>query len=286
MKHQHLLASLWPLLAACAAASGDSLSPPSERSTTVNSATMHHPDPPPPRYDGPPSDDPSPEPAACSGGPTPTVFLRSLASSLTGFALSATHVYWSDAIFGIYRQPKAGGDNERVAEEHSSGNRVLSIVGSQLYWSRYPTLYRMPLEGGTEPVLLAGDVTGAWSVRGSTLYYMSDPSGTIVGAAAGIGELRSVPISGGASRLIAADQWSSSALAADTTGIYWYPDLSRSEPRGHAHVVVTSSALQKYSFASNSVLEYATMAPGVHLVQTVGERVIASDSVSVWSSTT
>ncbi len=215
----------------------------------------------------PPVGSPSPPPRACPGGIEPTFLLKSV--QLNGFVLGSAEVYLSESD-GVWRVPKAGGYERVVYENSNYALRVLGNDSEALYWSsppsysRPPSLYRLPFENAGEPRVLVDDASNTWTLSGSQLYYLSSS-----------GQLRAIPTIGGDSTLLADGSWTSEALAADATGIYWYSDPSGTE----------QGAISKYTFATGSVTAFAPVAGGARFVQTTGDRVLWADANGVWSST-
>jgi hypothetical protein len=216
----------------------------------------------------PPVGSASPLPRACPGGRAPAFLVQTGTGVLGSFAVGASDVYWSEPS-SVWHVPKAGGTALPVIEGDAP-SRVLGSDAEALYWSRRPVwssppaLYRLLLESGAEPLRIADDASDAWTVSRSQIYYLS--SG---------GQLRAVPTAGGASTLLADGPWSSQALAADATGIYWYadPPSAAAEP------------LSKYTFATGSVTAFAPVTGGARFVQSAGGRVLWADAAGVWSST-
>jgi hypothetical protein len=204
--------------------------------------------------------------------------------------LTPTHVYW----FGdrIYRAPKSGGPPEKVVDMDRSAGGV-QIAPPLLYLWSFPTISRVPLDGGVpEPLVTNASEGLSWIAVGSQLYYFSNPSRSGQGGAAGMQqftlELRSVPSAGGPSLLLADEQWAGYGLAADATGIYWYHDPLYADPLGAsgASALEHIGELRKYTFATGAVSVLMQTRTIVSELVVASGRMVWVDGDDVWSATT
>jgi hypothetical protein len=245
---------------------------------------------PPPPFDSP--DDPSvvfdstPAPEACPGGPTPGTFATDAERGLRSIALSPTHLYWSTNA-GIHRRLRSGGADEKVID--LDGATPLSIDGSMLYWVTAPTIWSMPLDGSSGPARLVEDVIGpsSWAVSGSRLVYLAeigndpvrpDPRGPDY-------QVRAINLPGGEPHLLARYQSSTTPLAVDETGVYWFEGSACSLP-ARATDARPAASISKYTFATESISTLTTLAPLPDFLRAKGGRVVWADAAGIWSVAT
>jgi hypothetical protein len=224
----------------------------------------------------------TPRPEACAGEAEPEVVAFDPDDGIIDIASSPTHVLWSTRQ-GLYRRAKAGGAPELLAAlELPVGNFI--IDGASIYWVEFPSLYAMPLDGSSVPARIVGDVMTplAFLPHGSQLYYFSmDPSSTIPGEpCSGDSRLVAVPSTGGPAEILAHNHSTHSPMAADDTGIYWAADVPCVDDINFK----PTHTIEKFSFATRSVTQFATTNGYPDSIRTAAGRVLWLDEGGIWSA--
>lgn len=212
-------------------------------------------------------------PPVCPAG-QPSVFDSELGGRIRRIALGPNDVYWYgwDA---IYRIPKAGGTSQKLTDVEDGGAGLFAD-GSNLYWSRYPSLFSIAMEGGNGPMPLVQDATEtvSWTAKGSNVYYLARPTDP---QSRFPYDLRSAPSDGGPGTTLAPVQAETLELAADASGVYWYSVDYDGE------FAVHSMEIQKYSFATGAVSPFAPVQERSEFLQVAGDRVLWFDTTQIWS---
>ena len=224
----------------------------------------------------------TPRPEACAGGAEPAVVAFDADDGIIDIASSPTHVLWSTRE-GLYRRAKAGGAPELLAALELPVSHF-SIDGASIYWVQFPSLYAMPLDGSSAPARIAGDVMTplAFLPHGSQLYYFSmDPSSQIPSEpCSGDSRLVAVRSTGGTPEILAHNHSTHGPMAADDTGIYWAADM----PCVDDINFTPTYQIEKFSFATNSVTQFATTSGYPDSIRTAAGRVLWVDQGGIWSA--
>jgi hypothetical protein len=204
----------------------------------------------------------------------PSVFDSELSGLIRRIAIGPNDVYWygGDA---IYRRPKAGGKSQKLTDVESSGGGLFAD-GSNLYWSRYPSLFSIATDDSNGPVQLVQDATevSSWTANGSNVYYLTRPTDP---QSRFPYELRAAPSNGGPGTTLAPVQAEALELAADASGVYWY------SVEYDGDFAVRSMEIQKYSFATSVVSRLAPVQERSEFLQIAADRVLWFDTNQIWS---
>jgi outer membrane protein assembly factor BamB len=149
------------------------------------------------------------------GGTPVPVYLTS-GESPGKLALGATNVYWTSGNGAQIRAvPKAGGQPVTVvAGPPNSPGWGIAVDSTNIYWSTTSAVLSMPLTGSMPNTLAPNLLRGAQNVAVSAtdVYWATVP---------GPDAVQSVPIDGGAVTTIVSDPNGTTALAVDTSNLYW-----------------------------------------------------------------
>jgi hypothetical protein len=224
----------------------------------------------------------TPRPEACAGGAEPAVVAFDPDDGIIDIASTPTHVLWSTRE-GLYRRAKAGGAPELLAAlEQPVVNFI--IDGASIYWVQYPSLYAMPLDGSSVPVRIVTDVLTplAFLPHGSQLYYFSRDLSSVIPGEPCSGDSRLVAVSstGGTPEILAHNHSTYLPMAADDTGIYWAADVPCVEDINFT----PTSQIEKYSFATHAVTQFATTNGTPSNLRTAAGRVLWVDQDGIWSA--
>jgi hypothetical protein len=224
----------------------------------------------------------TPRPEACAGGADPEVVAFDPDDRIIDIAASPTHVLWSTRE-GLFRRAKAGGAPELLAAPELPVSNFI-IDGASIYWVGLPSVYAMPLDGSSVPAPIVGDVMTplAFMPHGSQLYYFSvDPSSQIpTEPCGGHSRLVAVPSTGGRPEILAHNHGTHGPMAADDTGIYWAADLPCVEDIDFT----PTYQIEKFSFATNSVTQFATTNGNPYNIRAAKGRVLWVDEGGIWSA--
>jgi hypothetical protein len=174
-------------------------------------------------------------------------------------AVDSTNVYWTTAS-AVMKAPLAGGPSTTLTASQNSQGYSMTVDGTNVYWGAFapggvPSIMEVPISGGTSVTLAANThLGGPMTLAGGTLVYSVDQSLWSVGLTGGTpttiasivgsggvaslafngtdifiatengtsgGTIEWVPPSGGTPVAIATNESWPSAVAADTTGVYW-----------------------------------------------------------------
>jgi hypothetical protein len=160
----------------------------------------------------------SPSTAEC----TPTGCLVTLAQGIdiSGLAVDATHVYWTDVNGGksgsVGKVPVGGGIVTTLATDQAFPNSIV-VNATHAFWASVneEAIRRVPIAGGATTTL-ASSVNGACclALNSTHLYYLSN-----------LGVNR-MPLAGGDPSVFApADEGFAVALALTATHVFWRADL-------------------------------------------------------------
>ena len=224
----------------------------------------------------------TPRPEACAGGAEPAIVAFDPDDGIIDIGSSPTHVLWSTRE-GLYRRAKAGGEPELLAALELPVTNFI-IDGASIYWVQFPSLYAMPLDGSSVPARIAGDVMTplAFLPHGSQLYYFStDPSSVIPSEpCSGDSRLVAVPSTGGTPEILAHNRSTRGPMAADDTGIYWAADAPCVDDINFK----PTHQIEKFSFATNTVTQFATTSGYPYNIRTGAGRVLWVDEGGIWSA--
>jgi hypothetical protein len=196
---------------------------------------------------------------ACPEGPIGVHAVDAWADAL---ASTPSHLYWLDIHDAVMRRSKTNGEIEKLSGTAQRGT-ALRVDATHLFWEErndFNTLYRMPLDGSEAATRIAVDV-GPWALGGDRVYFWQR------GARAPLGQIVSVPKTGGPPATISANAPSSGPMAADATGLYWYDE-------GGFEAGITG--LLKFARATSNETRFSE-ATRVRYVLADGDRVVWAD---------
>jgi hypothetical protein len=199
---------------------------------------------------------------ACTAGAMPAHAVDAFADAL---AVTPTHLYWLDSTLAVMRQTKATGALEKLTIMDSRGARIRTDA-ARVYWDEfdadnYWSVFSMPLDGSAAHVRLATRVS-AWALGVDRVFYWTPRSS---GDGGSIGEIDSVPKTGGLATVVVADALATGPMAADATGLYWYDGRTDA-----------GMSFEKLTFATSARTEFKP-ATSIRYLLADGTRVVWVD---------
>ena len=138
------------------------------------------------------------------------VVLATKQGSINRLDIDATHLYWTTAPpSGELRRVAKSGGAVTVLVTGMTIPRGLAVNGQQVFWGDGSELFKLPAAGGVTTQLAA--VTVHSLAADATDVYLTDYSGNV----------QTVPVAGGALKVLASGQNNPHELTVDATHVYW-----------------------------------------------------------------
>jgi hypothetical protein len=150
----------------------------------------------------------------CDGGLCPPLVLASGLTYPVSVAVDATSVYWID-FGGLHKEPSGGGAPVLLS---STGGEALLIRGGSAYWTTGDTIQTVPVTGGATTMLVSGIAPLARAIAADAMFvYWASAAGIV-----------RMPLAGGPTTTLATNQQNVTAIAVDSTNVYWATVFSAS----------------------------------------------------------